>query len=371
MRRRVRLNLGADSAVPSRAMPAVIETHSPGMPVEIDKIDRELKKLWQQGEGVMTRASLINLAIYSEKPGSLKENTQLIARITEDHACRAIVIEAERDVEQRGVEAWINAHCHLSRAGGKQICSEQLSFSLEGPCTKLLPSIVFSHLDSDLPFYLWWQGEFHDPMDAQLWEWVDRLIYDSQSWRDFAAQLWLAETAQKEARQRVVLCDLNWTRLDKIRFAIAQFFDHPASHHHFAAIENLNINYAPGFKSTALLLLGWLGAQLKWKVNEPAHNGSCRLVDSNNRKIDIELHRREGPPIGEITINSSGIQFRVAPAQCGDLLEVSRRGDKEAAVPQMMPAQSNDPADLLSQELLRGGSHQVYLRALNCVRDLL
>ena len=351
-------------------MAGAAENASLGTPVDLDNLDCELKKLWQQGEGVMTRASLINLAIYSEVPGSLEENTRVIAKVTENHACRALVIAANRNAKADRVAAWINAHCHLGRAGGKQICSEQLSFSLEGPCTKLLPSIVFSHLDSDLPFYLWWQGELHDPMDAQLWAWVDRLIYDSQSWDDFGTQRRLTETARQESNQRIILCDLNWTRLDKVRYAIAQFFDHPASHHHFAVIENLNVDYAPGFKSTALLLLGWLSAQLKWKVNEPAHNGSCRLVDSNNRKIDIELRRREGPPIGEITMNSSGIQFRVAPAQCGDLLEVSRRGDKEAAVPQMMPAQSNHPAELLSQELTRGGAHAVYLRAINCVREL-
>jgi hypothetical protein len=118
-------------------------------------------------------------------------------------------------------------------------------------------------------------------------------------------------------------------------------------------------------------LVGWLGAQLNWKVNEPARNGSCRLVDANNCKIDIELHEREGGPIGEITMNSSGIQFRVAPAKCGDLLEVSRSGENENAVPQMMPAQGNDPVSLMSQELMRGGPHNVYLRAVNCVRDLL
>ena len=352
-------------------MAAVVETHSLGLPVEIDKIDTELKKLWQQGEGAMTRASLINLAIYSEAPGSLEKNTRLIAKVTEDYACRAIVIGADRTAKQDRLEAWINAHCHISRAGGQQICSEQLSFLLEGPCAKLLPSIVFSHLDSDLPFYLWWQDEFHDPMDPQLWAWVDRLIFDSQTWKDFGAQMRLVETAQQEAKQRIVLCDLNWTRLDKVRYAIAQFFDHPASHHHFGKIENLNIDYAPGFKSTAILLIGWLGAQLSWKVNEPARNGSCRFVDANNRKIDIELRQREGAPTGAITINSSRIQFRVAPAQCGDLLEISRRGENETAVPQMMPAQNNDPADLLSQELMRGGPHHLYVRALNCVRDLL
>jgi glucose-6-phosphate dehydrogenase assembly protein OpcA len=352
-------------------MPSTAENYSLGQPVEIARIHKELKKLWQDGEGAMTRASLINLAIYSEKPDSLQKNTQLIVRITENHACRALVIGANRKSKENRVEAWVNAHCHPTRAGSKQICSEQISFSLEGPCVNLLPSIVFSHLDSDLPLYLWWQDDFPDPMDPQLWAWVNRLIFDSQAWKDFGAQMRLVETAQQEAKQRIVLCDLNWTRLDKVRQAIAQFFDHPASHHHFGTIENLNIDYAPGWKSTALLLLGWLGAQLNWKVNEPARNGSCRFVDANNRKIDIELHEREGSPIGEITINSSAVRFRIVPAQCGDLLEISRSGDNETALPQVMPAQSNDPVDLMTQELLRGGPHRVYLRAVNCVRELL
>jgi glucose-6-phosphate dehydrogenase assembly protein OpcA len=352
-------------------MPAVVEPHSLGLSVEVDKIDSELKKLWEQGEGVMTRASLINLAIYSEAPASLEENTRLIAKLTEDHACRALVIEAKGAAKENRVESWINAHCHISRAGAQQICSEQLSFLLEGPCTRLLPSIVFSHLDSDLPFYLWWQGEFHDPMDTQLWEWVDRLIFDSQSWKNFAAQLRLVETAQEEARQRVVLCDLNWTRLDKIRFAIAQFFDHPASHHHFAEMESVTIDFESGYKSTAILLIGWLAAQLGWTTNQQQMNGSCRFLDRNKRKIDIELRERSGSPIGKVIIKSRLVKFCVRPAQCGDLLEVCRSGDAEAAAPQMMPAQSNDPADLLGQELTRGGSHQIYLRALNCVRDLL
>src|SRR5438270_8127961 len=204
-----------------------VETHSLGLPVELGKIDQELKKLWREGEGAMTRTSLINLAVYSEQPASLEHNTKLIAKITENHACRAIVIAANCRAKANRVESWISAHCHLSRAGSKQICSEQLSFLLEGGCASLLPGIVFSHLDSDLPLYLWWQDEFPEKMDEQLWAWVDRLIFDSQSWSDFDLQMKRVETAQREAKQRIVLCDLNWTRLDRVRSAIAQFFDHP------------------------------------------------------------------------------------------------------------------------------------------------
>src|SRR5947209_14844017 len=98
-------------------MPAP-EKYSLGQFVAITDIACELKKLWQEGEGSMARASLINLAVYSEKPGSLKKNTQLIAKITENHACRALVIGANPDSPQDQVEAWVNAHCHVTRAGG-------------------------------------------------------------------------------------------------------------------------------------------------------------------------------------------------------------------------------------------------------------
>ena len=352
-------------------MPAIPETHSLGKQVAINDIGSELKKLWQEGEGAMTRASLINLAIYSEKPGSLEKNTQLIAKITENHACRALVIGANRESEENRVEAWVNAHCHVTRAGAKQSCSEQISFSLQGPCVQWLPSIVFSHLDSDLPLYLWWQDEFPNEMDPQLWAWVDRLIFDSQDWKDFDKQMRMVETAEQEAKQRIVLCDLNWTRLDKLRYAIAQFFDHPASHHRFAKMESVNVDFAPGYKSTAILLVGWLAAQLKWKTNQQQMNGSCRFLDSNNRKIDIELREKAGAPIGEVVLKSGGVKFCISPAKCGDLLEVFRSGGQEAGVPQMMPAQSYDPVDLMTQELLRGGPHRIYLRAVNAVRGLL
>ena len=352
-------------------MAAITETYSLGQSVEIGKIDKELKKLWREGENAMTRASLINLAVYSEKPGSLEKNTQLIARITENHACRALVIGADRKSKEDRIEAWINAHCHVTRAGSKQICSEQISFLLEGACTNLLPSIVFSHLDSDLPFYLWWQSEFREPMDRQLWAWVDRVIYDSQTWKDFGAQMRLVESARKEAKQRIVLCDLNWTRLDRVRFALAQFFDHPASHHRFAKIKKARIDFAPGFRSTAVLFAGWLAAQLNWRIEKRNGGGVLQFINLSGYKIDIELRERPGEPIGEIVLNSREVEFVVSRAKCGDLLEVSRGEPGEKRLPQLMPAGSNDPVSLMSEELMRGGPHHVYLHAVNCVRDLL
>src|SRR5438270_2162267 len=352
-------------------MVAPTETFAPGLPVEIGQIDRALKKLWTDNEGVKTRASLINLAIYSEAPGSLPQNTEIISKITENHACRAIVIGADPNAKENRVEAWISAHCHVSGSGSKQVCSEQLSFLLEGPSARLLPNIVFSHLDSDLPFYLWWQEEFREPMDPQLWAWVDRVIYDSRAWDDFRAQIHLVESAQQEAKQRIVLCDLNWTRLDAFRFALAQFFDHPASHHNFAKINKLRIDFAPDFRSTAVLFAGWLAAQLNWQSEKTNVTNKFSFASSSGGKIEVELRERLGQPIGEVAMQTSYMEFLVTHAECGDLLEVSRGKQGEKRTPQLMPAGKNDPVSLMSEELMRGGPHHVYLHAVERVRDLL
>jgi glucose-6-phosphate dehydrogenase assembly protein OpcA len=349
----------------------VAETFAPGLPVEIGKIDRELKKLWAESGNAMTRASLMNLAVYSEAPGSLPRNTEIIFKITEDHACRAIVISADPGAKENRVEAWISAHCHVSRAGGQQVCSEQLSFVLEGPSAKLLPNIVFSQLDSDLPFYLWWQGEFHDAMHPHFWAWVDRVIYDSQSWSDFEAQMQRVETAQTEARQRIVLCDLNWTRLVQFRLAIAQFFDHPRTHSRFGEFERVEIDFAPGYRSTALLLAGWLAAQLHWTLEKDSKGNALTFRDEEGKRaIQVSLGEKAGEPIGRCVLKCGSREFRVAHSANADLLEVAIEGP-DAKRTCLMPAGSNDPVRLMSEELMRGGPHRVYLRAMNCVRSLL
>ena len=352
-------------------MAAAAETHSLGQEVELSQIEAALKRIWAEGEGAMTRASLINLAVYSEQAESLPDNTALISRLTEDHACRAIVIEADRAAPADSVAAWISAHCHVSRAGSKQVCSEQISFLLRGPCTRLLPNMVFSHLDSDLPFYLWWQAQLHDPMDAQLWAWVDRFIYDSQTWSNFSGQMRLVETAQAEAKQRIVLCDLNWTRLDKVRLAVAQFFDHPSSRHHFGHVEEVAVEFGHGYRSTGLLLVGWLAGQLGWTVPKAVSGDRFEMQISTGPRIPVTLQENGSHPIHSVRVRATGTDFVVRHASCGDLLEVSRSSAKERAIPQMMPAQSNDPVDLMSQELYRGGPHRVYLRALEAIRPLL
>jgi glucose-6-phosphate dehydrogenase assembly protein OpcA len=164
---------------------------------------------------------------------------------------------------------------------------------------------------------------------------------------------------------------LNWTRLDNLRFALAQFFDHPTSHHRLAKISNVQIHFAPGFRSTAMLFLGWLAAQLDWQIDVVTSSHELRFTGTSGRSIDIELGEYDGEPVHEVTLTSADVEFGVTYAKCGDLLEVSRVQKGEKRMPQLMPAGRNDSAALISAELIRGGPHHVYLNALNSVRHLL
>jgi hypothetical protein len=96
-----------------------------------------------------------------------------------------------------------------------------------------------------------------------------------------------------------------------------------------------------------------------------------QFISPSDRTIDVELRERAGEPISQVTLNSRDGKFLIAHATCGDLLEVSRGKPGEKRMPQSMPAGKNDTVSLMSEELMRGGPHRVYLRAVNCVRDLL
>jgi len=119
------------------------------------------------------------------------------------------------------------------------------------------------------------------------------------------------------------------------------------------------------------LFVGWLGAQLNWHVDEVKSSRELRFSGASARHIDVDLRERNGQPIHAVALTSGDVEFRVTYAACGDLLEVSRVQNGEKRTPQLMPAGNNDPVGLISEELIRGGPHHVYLNALNRVRDLL
>src|SRR5882757_3920406 len=221
-------------------MPATFDSTSLGEPVAVGQISRELKKIWDVGEGTLTRASLINFAVYCRSTEALLENTELISEFTRTHACRALVICVVRNAPAPNASAWVNAHCHLS-GGTKHICCEQISFLLEGEIKGRFTNIVFANLDSDLPLYFWWQGDISENLNPHLWAWIDRLIVDSLAWKKPRPQFDRLRASFAETQARLALRDLNWTRSLAIRQALSQIFDHPENLPHLSRLRRVAI----------------------------------------------------------------------------------------------------------------------------------
>ena len=340
-----------------------------GLPVEIDRIDKELGRLWESGDDTKTRASLLNLVIYTEEPEALDSNTQLISTIASQHAFRAILILADPQAATSGARAWISAHCHLAGKGTRQICSEQITFRLDGESAAALPNVVFSHLDSDLPLCFWSQAEFREPLDEQLWSWVDRLIFDSATWKHPAGQFALTRKILSLTDGGTVLCDLNWTRLHRWRLALANVFDHSAALACLPGITTVRIECACGERVQALLLLGWLSAQLGWKLQHLTSKTS--FLSTDGKQIAFEILESAGHGLSRVELGGEDFCFHLRRPDNAEFFHAGLHAPGIPDCTMTIGAGQDRPSDTLLAELGRGGRHPLYARALDAIRPLL
>jgi glucose-6-phosphate dehydrogenase assembly protein OpcA len=341
---------------------------TPGIPVPIGGIEKELGKLWEESGDTKTRASLINLAIYNEKPGSLEANSVIVGGIAGEHAMRAILVEADPKASGSSAEAWINMHCYPRGSKGGSVCSEQISFRLGGEAATSLQSVVFSHLDSDLPLALWWQADFRSPVEGKLWRWVDRLLFDSRYWKNPAEQFDLISRIAALAEARTLLCDLNWARSLPIRQALAGIFDTPGTLPELHLVRKLELDYAPGYRTTALLLIGWLADRLGWTISKASANPE--FLDAKGAKVTVELKETAGSSIGKLHLVSENASFDLTREQDSDLYVTTAQGTNIASTSRMVRAPREETREILLAELSRGGRHPLYSKAIKAVQPL-
>ena len=341
---------------------------TPGLPVPIGGIEKELGRLWEESGESKTRASLINLAIYSEVEGSLQSNSAIIHGIAGEHAMRAILIHADPSATESSAEAWISMNCYLRGAKGGEVCSEQISFQLAGEAARSLQSVVFSHLDSDLPLVLWWQADFHPPIDGKIWRWVDRLLFDSRHWQAPKEQFALVSKISAITEARTVLCDLNWTRTFSVRQAVSGIFDSSASLPELQTLRSVHLEHAPEYRSTALLLLGWLADRLGWELTGSGVNPTFQ--DAKGHQIATSLHATEGASINRVQLKSETAIFEVLREAGSDLFVTSTEGAGLARTSRMVRAPREGEAELLLAELTREGQHALYRKSIKAVASL-
>jgi len=352
------------TATPDSSIPPICQEL--GLEVPISGIDRELRKLWEQDEA-RTNASLMNLVVYSEKPGALLENSAIIRNLTTEHACRAILVEINRAEPLPDVRAWITAHCHLAH-GRKSVCCEQIAFYLTGKVTGRFRNTVFAHLNSDLPLVFWWQGELSEILTERLVSVMDRLIIDSSSWADPASSFQLIEEAAL-SNCDLILQDHAWTRTWQFRLGVASIFDDPAAQHALPEIEAVEITFHPAHRNSALQLLAWLAIQAGWK--NATDGVRFAFVATSGTSISVVLSEDpDGPPLSSLVLRAGDKTARIS--QSAGASHVERMIDAPRYhVTSLSPADPTSPEELVGLQLARGGQNSLFKKILPQFRRML
>ncbi len=344
---------------------------SPGLPVEVSDIEHELACLWKKSDASKSRASLVNFVVYSEAPDAIETNTPLLASLASEHAFRALLVQANPSASTSEIHAWITAHCHLRGAGLKEVCSEQITFQLNGKSAGRLSSIVFAHLDTDLPFYLWWQGELPREPEPQLWAWVDRLLVDSTSWSRPVEQFSIVRQIEILGRGRCAVDDLAWTRLFHLFYATAHIFDLPAARQRIPQLQHLEIHYGAGHEMTALQLLGWIASRFRWNLDVEEARPVFRRPDGGTVTFVLTEDARSKFSIASLLMKFSDGTASVQREDSVEfyLLDVSIKDTPHFV--HMLPAGREDIRQILLSELSRSSFHPLFWPAIHAIEPLI
>lgn len=333
-----------------------------GMEVEVSQIDGELKKLWEQDDA-STNASLMNLVVFTEKEGGLLENSRIINGLTRENACRAILVEINSEADP-AIRAWITTHCHLS-GGKKSVCCEQISFHLTGRVTGRFRNTVFSHLNSDLPLVFWWQGELSGVFTERLVSVIDRLIVDSSNWQNPKTSFErIIETL--DGSTKLTIQDLAWTRSWQFRASIAGLFDNSVAQSVIGKIEKVRITHQSSDRNSALQILAWLAVQAGWKSA-----GKMLFENRNGTQIIVDIEALEdSAPISLVEI-SAGETTVIVSRENGSAHLLREIHSVNYHVSSLSPADPEGSAELVAEQLARGGKNSLFLKILPQFLELL
>ena len=350
-------------------MTAEIQVSELGEEVPLREIDRSLKKLWESNKA-MTRASLMNFAIYAECPGSLAGNTELIRELTREHACRALLIAVEPADGEPEVRAWITAHCQLGDGGKKHVCSEQVSFLIRGCGRTVVANTLFAHVDSDLPLTLWWQGDFSPNWEPYLFTEINRLVIDSSEWSDPLPQFEILQRSWQHPASGFSVNDLTWTRVLHLRMALAACFDDPAALSLLPLVESMDITCSPGHSVAGRMFAAWAAHRAGWKFTAVEEAGHHCIFESAGHPLRISFHEKEAcVAVPAVTLRAPGLTVSLTCQEDSPFIH----GKVETAagtVERLTPCPCHSPAELVIERLRRGCNTKLYFTLLETVRAM-
>jgi len=365
-------------------------------PVNVSNLEAELSALWRTAaedaaaETAVTRACTLTLLIYVESDEAAYEVTNLVAEVTRQNPCRAIIMTLEPGAASSGLEAWVSAHCHLPVAGEKQVCSEQITIRARGEAVQGLPSVVLPLTVSGLPIILWWRANGFTPPAyfEDILRVTQHVIVDSARFSPGARHLQdLAQWLQKSAG-RIQLTDLNWNRITPWRQLIAQCFDAPERRPYLDRLTRVRLEYEQDSarlvtqRAQGLLLLGWLASRLGWQFlkSERQEESQPRTFyfKSANRTVTVarNLKRVDNAcgvcfTIELIAEGTPAASFSFTRGPDGKVVKTSAEVPETPRIGRSVRLEVLEEAEILNEELKLGVRDRLYEESLSEVARMI
>jgi glucose-6-phosphate dehydrogenase assembly protein OpcA len=365
-------------------------------PADVADLEAELSALWRSAaedpaaKNAVTRACTLTLLIYVESNEAADEVNNLVAEVTRQNPCRAIIMMLEPEASPSGLEAWVSAHCHLPVAGEKQVCSEQITIRARGEAGQGLASVVLPLTVSGLPIFLWWRaGDFSPPpyFDPIL-RLTQHVIVDTARFSPGGTHLQDLAASLHKSAGKIQLTDLNWSRITPWRELIAQCFDSPDRRPYLDRLSEVRIEYEQDSarlvtqRAQALLLTGWLASRLGWEflMSERREEAQPRTfyfksaggmvkVERNLKRVDsacgvcftMEL-KSEGP---------SAARFSFLRGPDGKVVKTSAEVPGALPIGRSVRLEVLDEVEILNEELKLGVRDRGYEEALSVVARII
>lgn len=278
-----------------------LERFSAGEPLAVhpDAIERELSRLWQKAGQTtgdlepVTRACLWNVVyVLEERPGHEGAEARpalerAVAALPARLANRSLVLRTRPPaLGQPSLSSYISANCVLAKAGGKQVCSEEITFVADDNGLDHLPGLVRALLVPGVPVAVVFAGlpSADSPVQADLVNLADRLI-TFMDWSERSGDLGATRTLFDS--RPLFGMDLGWIMQTGLRNEIAHRFEPPTGLDH-RELRAIRVEHPSERRGTAKMLAGWLVASLgATKVSATDYGWQASL--SGGRMLNLEL----------------------------------------------------------------------------------
>jgi len=256
-----------------------------------DAIEAALRNLVKQRhaeDGGLALARALNMIAFVES-GQAGEIAGRLGGVGRYHASRLVLLSYDPKRLRLDASAVVSTDGE-PQAGEIGLMRETVTVKIGPRHLDDLVTIVDPLMVTDLTTLLWSPHGHPDAVDELLSVSQAVLVdsVDEPSWRK-------AVSRACELRGKAYVVDLAWLRGIPWRERVAAAFDPPAMRAELQQIDTVSVRYHPDSTVAGLLLVGWLGSRLGWRLSRLRASGSCLSGHARCGEREIAIHLEPAP----------------------------------------------------------------------------